>query len=84
MSAVIPLSTGDPNTLGSYLKLSKAVFGDDSPPVCFLEAEIARTPHGENELVIQAEAQMVHLLGQLFIGAMDVDEVIKVRARKDR
>jgi len=64
---VPPLSTGDPSTLGSYLKLSRAVFGCNSAPVRFLESKIRESTDGEAEIVIQPESQMVHLLGQMYL-----------------
>lgn len=61
------LSTGDPSTLGSYLKLATAVFGDDSAAVTYLNKQIAKHPKGEEEPVIAAESQMVNLLAQIHI-----------------
>ena len=56
------LSTGDPSTLGSYLKLARAVFGPDSGPAKYLERKVSESPHGEAEPVLQAETQMMYLL----------------------
>ncbi len=56
------LSTGDDSTLGSYLKMSKIFFGEDSGAVKFLESHIKESPNGENEEVIVDEGQMINLL----------------------
>ncbi len=58
------LTTGDDSTLGNYLKLTKAVFGVDSPATKFLEKEIEKSTNGENEEVIAAESQMLYLLAE--------------------
>ena len=53
------LSTGDPNTLGTYKKWA-VVFG----PKCveFFEQKIKESPNGENEEVLQDETQMMFLM----------------------
>ncbi len=56
------LSTGDDSTLGSYLKMSKMFFGEDSGAVKFLESKIEESPNRENEEVIVEEGQMIYLL----------------------
>ena len=56
------LSTGDDSTLGSYLKMSKSFFGEDSGAVKFLESKIEESPNRENEEVIVDEGQMIYLL----------------------
>lgn len=64
------LSTGQDSTLGNYLALTEAVFGKDSPAVEFLRKKIADAPNGADEEVIADEGQMVHLIGQIHIGAV--------------
>ena len=59
------LSTGDDATLGNYRKLAKAVFGQESKAVKFLDDKIAESPNGENEEVLADEGQMVYLLGTM-------------------
>jgi hypothetical protein len=61
------LSTGDDSTLGSYLKLSRAFFGADSPATHFLEQKIAAAPKGDAEEVLADEGQMVYLLGRMHL-----------------
>jgi len=56
------LSTGDDSTLGSYLKIAKAIFSADSGGVKFLEQKIKDSPNGENEEVIADESQMLHAI----------------------
>lgn len=56
------LSTGDDSTLGNYRKLCIAHFGAESKAVQFIDKKIAESPHGENEVVIQNESQMLWLL----------------------
>ena len=49
--------------------MAVAVFGEDSPAVKFLDKKIEE--QGENEEVIADEGQMVYLLGQIHIGAVN-------------
>ncbi len=56
------LSTGHDSTLGSYLDLATAFFGEDSKAVEFLKNKIAESGKGKDEEVIAAENQMVFLL----------------------
>lgn len=65
------LSTGHDSTLGSYLELAKIFFGESSRAVTFLEKKIADSTNGADEEVIVDEGQMVHLLGQIHIGAAE-------------
>lgn len=67
------LSTGQDSTLGSYLKLCLAFFGEDSPQVRFIMNKIATSPSGANEEVVAEESQMMYLLFNL--PPADVDEV---------
>ena len=59
------LSTGQDSTLGSYLKLCLAFFGEESPQVRFIMDKIAESPNGANEEVIAEESQMMYLLFNL-------------------
>ena len=59
------ISTGEPNVLGTWLKIATALAGPDSKAVKFFQAKIADSPHGENEKVIADETQLMHLIGQL-------------------
>lgn len=56
------LSTGDPSTLGSYLKLCKALFGSESKATKFIEDKIKEARNGENEEVLADERQMLYAL----------------------
>lgn len=57
------LSTGDPSTLGSYLRLCEASFGKDSPSAKFFRDKIAE--QGADEPVIAAESQMMVIVAEL-------------------
>lgn len=59
---MIKLSTGEDSTLENYIKMSKAVFGADSPATKFLEEKAANAPDGIKEEVIAPETQVVMLL----------------------
>ena len=59
------LSTGMPNTLGSYLKLCNLVFGVDSPQTKFIQNKIDESPNKEDEEVVAEESQMIYLLGNM-------------------
>lgn len=80
---VYRISTGDPSTLGTYLKLTKAVFGPESNAVKFLEAEIEDHEKGKDEVVIQHETQMIYLLGNLCKSDVDIDAVIASRRKRE-
>ena len=62
---MMKLSTGQDSTLGSYLKLALAVFGQNSAQVKFIMDKIAESPNGAHEEVIAAESQMLYLLVNL-------------------
>jgi len=62
------LSTGDPATLGSYLKLSIIVYGEESNAVKFLKDKITNSPEGEHEEVIADESQMIVALTTIHLG----------------
>ena len=59
------ISTGEPSTLKTYLKIAK-VFGKESED--FIKDKIAKSPNGENEEVITDERQMIHLFGYMIKG----------------
>ena len=56
------ISSGEPNTLGTWLKIAKALTGDDSKAVSMLKQKIADSPKGENKEVIVAESHMMYLI----------------------
>lgn len=56
------LSVGLPSTLGSYLALTKQVFGETSPACKFIEDKISESPHGVDEEVVADETQVIQLL----------------------
>lgn len=70
---MITLSTGQPSTLGSYLKLCEVFFGDDSVQYQFIRDKIAVSPSGADEEVVAEESQMMYLLFNL--PPVDADEV---------
>ena len=49
-----------PETLGEYYDLSRAIFGEGSRPVTFLEGKIAET--SRDEIVVAEDSQMRFLL----------------------
>jgi hypothetical protein len=58
------LSTGDPSTLGTYLRYTEALLGKESEGAKFFRDQIAEAPNGENEIVIAHESQMMFLIGE--------------------
>ena len=62
---MITLSTGQPSTLGSYLKLCQLFFGDESVQAKFITDKIASNPNGADEEVVADESQMMYLLVNL-------------------
>lgn len=56
------MSTGQDSTLGNWLSLSAAFFGDNSGAVEFLRDKIAKAEKGEQEEVIADERQLLHFL----------------------
>lgn len=66
------LSTGQDSTLGNYMILTRIFFGEGSKAVVYLQKKIDESPNGAGEEVIAEESQMVHLLGQIHIGAIEV------------
>lgn len=65
------LSTGQDSTLGNYMILTRIFFGEGSKAVAYLQKKIDESPNGAGEEVIAEESQMVHLLGQIHIGAVE-------------
>lgn len=62
---MMKLSTGQPSTLGSYLKLCEVFFGDDSVQYRFIRDKIDTNPNGADEEVVVEESQMMYLLVNL-------------------
>jgi hypothetical protein len=62
------LSTGRDSSLGEYLRICTAIFGEDSPATKFIAEKIKDSPNGEMEEVIADERQMVWLLTKMHIG----------------
>jgi len=62
---MITLSTGQPSTLGSYLRLCELFFGEDSAQVRFINQKITSNPNGADEEVVADESQMMYLLFNL-------------------
>lgn len=62
---MITLSTGQPSTLGSYLKLCNIFFGEDSVQAKFINQKIATHAAGADEEVAVEESQMMYLLVNL-------------------
>ena len=58
------LSTGEPSTLGTYLRMAKAV-APGSKFEKFIQDKINQSSNGKREIVIAAETQMLYLLGQM-------------------
>ena len=69
---MMTLSTGMPSTLGSYKRLCKMFFGEDSAQYQFIESKIIQSPNGEDEEVIADESQMLYLLT-----SMDKEQSLK-------
>ncbi len=59
------LSTGDPSTLGSYLKLCSLCFGEKSKSAAFFQGKIVASEKGEFEEVLTDESQMMHVIASL-------------------
>ena len=63
------ISTGEPSTLGTYLKIAK-FFGPEAQK--FIQTKMDGLPDGENEEVVAEESQMLQLLAT-FIKPEEVD-----------
>ena len=59
------ISTGEPSTLGTYLRMAKFI-GEKAE--AFIQKKIDESPNGEDEEVIAAESQMLQLLGSVEFG----------------
>ena len=57
------ISTGEPSTLGTYLKIAPFIGGDTA--VKFIEDKIAESKNGADEEVIADERQMLYLLANM-------------------
>jgi len=66
------LSTGQPSTLKTYRDNTKALFGQDSPAVQWLNKRIE--DQGEEEEVIADEGQMIQLIASIHFGGVEVEE----------
>ena len=64
---MIKMSTGQDSTLKEYRRMAALFFGEESAATTFLDKKITESPNGEDEEVIAAESQMVHLLGQIHL-----------------
>lgn len=57
------ISTGEPNTLGTYKKIALAISGGrETEATRFMDKKIEESPQGENEIVLADERQMLILL----------------------
>ena len=54
------ISTGEPSTLGTYLRLAKIIGNEES--INFLRKKIEASPNGESEEVLASEEQMLHII----------------------
>lgn len=59
------LSIGMPSTVGSYLKITKIFFGEESTQYQYIKELGDKSPNGENEEIIADEWQMMYLLANL-------------------
>lgn len=70
------ISTGAPSTLKTYRKIASVLFPKALP---MIDRRIAE--YGEDEPVVQAESQMIYLMGQIeFNGAPQDPAVIFTKA----
>jgi hypothetical protein len=56
------ISSGEPNTLGTWRKIALSLGGENSRAVKFFDEKIAASPNGENEEVIADETQVMYLI----------------------
>lgn len=57
------ISTGEPNTLGTYRNIAMALSGDKNSKVArFFDDKIAKSIYGVEEKVIAAESQVMYLI----------------------
>lgn len=67
------ISTGEPSTLATYLKIAKTVFGDRAEK--WVQDKIETAKNHENEVVIADEGQVMMLLARVQFGEGD-NEII--------
>lgn len=60
------ISSGEPSTLKTYRRISAVLTGEDSPATKFFDKKIKE--QGEDEIVVQAESQMLMLIVQMGLG----------------
>lgn len=60
------LSTGEDSTLENWIRLSSAVFGEDSKPTLFLKNKAAASPKGIKEEVLADERQLLFVLMKMY------------------
>lgn len=68
------MSTGEDFTLGNNLKMAKALFGESSSAVSFLNKKIEEDSDGENAEIIINEGQFVQLLSQIHLNGIRAQE----------
>lgn len=49
-------------TLGYHRDMAAMLLGENSPAVSYMDEQISKAPHGRDEEVVAAEAQLVKLL----------------------
>jgi hypothetical protein len=60
------ISSGDPSTLKTYRRIALALTGsEESEAVKFFDKKIKESLNGEDEVVIQAESQVMFLIGSM-------------------
>ncbi len=59
------------DTIGYHYLIARAVFGEGSKPVVWLEKKAQESPNYFDEGVIANEEQVVHLLIQMFLDEVD-------------
>lgn len=68
------LSTGEPSTLGNWLRLTSTFFGNDSPATNFWQEKITESEAegngGADEAVLQDERQCMYLNMSLHRGTV--------------
>lgn len=60
------ISTGEPSTLETYLKIAKVVFGDKAEK--WVQDKIKTAKNHENEVVIADEGQVMMMLARVQFG----------------
>ncbi len=67
-------------TLGFHRDWAETLLGHDSPAVAYMDELIQRSPGGRNELSLQANAQVIHLL--MAMHQHDQQHLAEVKARE--